>query len=39
VASASNPGDAIVSSFLTLGVVYLFSTMLGAFVVRLPAEG
>ena len=38
-AYASNPVDAIVSSFLTLGVVHLFSTMLGAFVIRLSAEG
>src|SRR5215218_6416757 len=38
-AYASNPVDAIVPSFLTLGAVYLFSMMLGAFVVRLPAEG
>ena len=36
---ASNPVDAIVPSFLTLGVVYLVSMMIGAFVVRLPAEG
>jgi MFS family permease len=38
-AYASNPVDAIVPSFLTLGVVYLISMMIGAFVVRLPAEG
>ena len=38
-AYASNAVDAIVPSFLTLGAVYLFSMMLGAFVVRLPAEG
>ena len=37
-AYASNPVDAIVPSFLTLGVVYLISMMIGAFVVRLPAE-
>jgi MFS family permease len=36
---ASNPMDAIVPSFLTLGAVYLVSMMIGAFVVRLPAEG
>jgi MFS family permease len=36
---ASNPVDAIVPSFLTLGAVYLVSMMIGAFVVRLPAEG
>ena len=35
---ASNPADAIVPSFLTLGVVYLCFMMLGAFVVRLPAD-
>ncbi|MGI8909214.1 MAG: L-lactate MFS transporter [Rubrobacteraceae bacterium] len=38
-AYASNPVDAIVPSFLTLGAVYLISMMAGAFVVRLPAEG
>ena len=38
-AYASNPVDAIVPSFLTLGVMYLISMMIGAFVVRLPAEG
>ena len=27
------------SSFLTLGVIYLVAMMIGAFVVRLPAEG
>jgi len=37
-AYASNPVDAIVPSFLTLGAVYLISMMAGAFVVRLPAE-
>jgi MFS family permease len=36
---ASNPVDAIVPSFLTLGAIYLISMMLGAFVVRLPPEG
>jgi MFS family permease len=36
---ASNPVNAIVPSFLTLGAVYLVSMMIGAFVVRLPAEG
>lgn len=36
---AGNPVDAIVPSFLTLGAVYLFSMMVGAFVVRLPPEG
>ena len=37
-AYASNPVDAIVPTFLTLGAVYLVSMMAGAFVVRLPAE-
>ena len=36
---ASNPVDAIVPSFLMLGVIYLVAMMVGAFVVRLPAEG
>src|SRR5215208_982428 len=36
---SSDPVDAIVPSFLTLGAVYLVSMMIGAFVVRLPAEG
>ena len=36
---ASNPVDAIVPSFLTLGAVYLVSMMIGTFVVRLPPEG
>jgi MFS family permease len=36
---ASNPVNAIVPSFLTLGAIYLVSMMLGAFVVRLPPEG
>jgi MFS family permease len=38
-AYASNPVDAIVPAFLTLGAVYLIFMMVGAFVVRLPAEG
>lgn len=38
-AYASNPVDAIVPAFLTLGAVYLIFMMAGAFVVRLPAEG
>jgi len=38
-AYASNPLGAIVPSFLTLGVVYLVAMMIGAFVIRLPAEG
>jgi MFS family permease len=38
-AYASNPVDAIVPAFLTLGAVYLIFMMIGAFVVRLPAEG
>ena len=37
-AYASNPVDAIVPSFLALGVIYLVAMMIGAFVVRLPAE-
>ncbi len=36
---ASNPVDAIVPSFLTLGAIYLVFMMVGAFVVRLPPEG
>jgi hypothetical protein len=36
---ASNPVDAIVPSFLTLGAIYLVSMKIGAFVVRLPADG
>jgi hypothetical protein len=32
---ASNPVDAIVPSFLTLGAIYLISMMLGAFVLSL----
>jgi hypothetical protein len=36
---ASSPVDAIVPAFLTPGAVYLIWMMVGAFVVRLPAEG
>lgn len=38
-AYASNPVDAIVPAFVTLGAVYLAAMMTGAFIVRLPAEG
>lgn len=38
-AYASNPADAIVPAFLTLGAIYLVTMMIGALVVRLPAEG
>jgi MFS family permease len=34
-----NPSDAIAPAFLTLGAIYFVMTMLGAFTVRLPAEG
>jgi MFS family permease len=36
---ADKPQDAIVGSFLVLGVVYFVAMMLGAFTVRVPAEG
>jgi MFS family permease len=36
---AVQPQDAIVESFLVLGVVYFIAMMLGAFTVRVPAEG
>ncbi len=36
---ASNPVDAIVPSFLTLGAVYLVAMMAGAFIVRVPEDG
>jgi MFS family permease len=36
---ADQPQDAIVPSFLTLGAVYFVAMMLGAFTVRVPAEG
>src|SRR5829696_4844840 len=35
---ADNPADAIVPAFLTLGVLYLITMSLGAFVVRVPAD-
>ena len=38
-AYADNPADAIAPAFLTLGAIYLVIMMLGAFTVRLPAEG
>jgi MFS family permease len=36
---ADKPQDAIVGSFLVLGCVYFVAMMLGAFTVRVPAEG
>jgi MFS family permease len=36
---ANSPQDAIVGSFLVLGCVYFVAMMLGAFTVRVPAEG
>src|SRR5215211_4783844 len=36
---ADQPQDAIVGSFLVLGVVYFVMMMLGAFTVRVPADG
>ncbi len=38
-AFASDPADAIVPSFLTMGAVYLVAMLAGAFIVRVPAEG
>jgi MFS family permease len=35
---ASQPQDAIVPAFLTLGAIYLVVMMMGAFTVRVPAE-
>ncbi len=35
---ASNPEDAIVPAFLTLGALYLVTMMLGAFTIRVPAD-
>jgi MFS family permease len=35
---AAKPEDAIVPAFLTLGVLYLITMSLGAFVVRVPAD-
>ena len=37
-AFADKPEDAIVPAFLTLGVLYLGAMLLGAFVVRVPAD-
>jgi len=37
-AFADKPEDAIVPAFLTLGVLYLITMMLGAFTVRVPAD-
>ncbi len=37
-AYADKPEDAIVPAFLTLGALYLAAMMLGAFVVRVPAD-
>jgi MFS family permease len=36
---ADNPQDAIVGSFVVLGVVYFIAMMLGAMAVKVPAEG
>jgi MFS family permease len=38
-AFASDPADAIAPAFLTLAAIYFVMMMLGAFTVRLPAEG
>ena len=38
-AFADDPADAIAASFLTLGAIYFVLMTLGAFTVRLPAEG
>jgi MFS family permease len=38
-AFAENPADAIAPAFLTLAAIYFVMMMLGAFTVRLPAEG
>ena len=37
-AYATNPEDAIVPAFLTLGAIYLVTMSLGAFTVRVPAD-
>ena len=37
--SRDNPADAIAPAFLTLAAIYFVMMMLGAFTVRLPAEG
>jgi MFS family permease len=36
---AAQPQDAIVPAFLTLAAIYFVGTMLGAFTVRVPADG
>jgi MFS family permease len=36
---ADQPQDAIVGSFIVLGIIYFIAMMLGAFTVRVPAEG
>jgi MFS family permease len=36
---ADQPADAIAPAFVTLGVLYFVAMMLGAFTVRLPADG
>jgi MFS family permease len=38
-AYADSPADAIAPAFLTLGAIYFVVMMLGAFTVRVPAEG
>ena len=38
-AYGANPADAIAPAFLTLAAIYFVMMMLGAFTVRLPAEG
>ena len=38
-AFGASPADAIAPAFLTLGAIYLVVMMLGAFTVRLPADG
>jgi MFS family permease len=38
-AYASSPADAIAPAFLTLGAIYFVVMMLGAFTVKVPAEG
>jgi len=38
-AYGTDPADAIAPAFLTLGAIYFVMMMLGAFTVRLPAEG
>jgi MFS family permease len=38
-AYADNPADAVAPAFLTLGAIYFVIMMLGAFTVRVPAEG